>query len=91
MVTLRTGQPCSGGIMGIRYNLDRPRTWISINSAPSPTRRATMPRCSAYLAIITCYVENATCGTPAAVEYGAARSRSPLADRRANDTRHGMG
>jgi diguanylate cyclase (GGDEF)-like protein/PAS domain S-box-containing protein len=58
MVTLRTGQPCTGVVMGIRYNLDRPRTWISINSATIPDSSSHEAKVLSVFSDITCYVEN---------------------------------
>jgi PAS domain-containing protein len=58
MVTLRTGQPCTGVVMGIRYNLDRPRTWISINSATIPDSSSDEAKVLSVFSDITRYVEN---------------------------------
>jgi PAS domain S-box-containing protein len=42
MVTLRTGQSCSGVIMGLKV-CDEPVTWISVNSEPLVRRGETAP------------------------------------------------
>jgi diguanylate cyclase (GGDEF)-like protein/PAS domain S-box-containing protein len=36
MVTLRTGEPCTGVLMGVQHDPNAQRRWISINSALAP-------------------------------------------------------
>ncbi len=57
MVTLRTGEPCEGVLMGIQHDREQARRWISINAALLPQRPGAARMVLAVFADITPHIE----------------------------------
>lgn len=58
MVTLRTGQPCKGIVMGIQHDPAGPRTWIKIDSAAMPPSASEGAKVLTIFSDITSHVES---------------------------------
>ncbi len=58
MVTLRTGLPCTGVVMGIQHDPGRPRTWIKITSASIPDPLNNDAKVFTLFSDVTSHVEN---------------------------------
>jgi diguanylate cyclase (GGDEF)-like protein/PAS domain S-box-containing protein len=57
MVTLRTGEPCEGVLMGIQHGPRQERRWISINSALLPRHSGSARMVLAVFADITPHID----------------------------------
>ncbi len=55
--TLKTGEPCSGVVMGLDWGPNAPRTWLSINSAIIPPTAGEPVRAFSIFADISRHVE----------------------------------